>query len=258
MYLFPLLATLGASVVAGTPIARTLGHRGVAVFSLISLMAAFFSSSLIWYEVALGSCEVWLDLWGSWFEVGSFQVTWSLYYDLLTAHMLFTVTSVSLAVHFFAVVYMRSDPNLTLFLSYLSLFTFFMLVLVTSDSLVMMLIGWEGIGVCSYLLIGYWSHRLAAIKSAQQAILVNRISDGMLLWGILWVWYNTGTLEYDLILLNAAPASSAFLGFSIMVGSMGKSAQILFHVWLASAMEGLRWFIHFSHKIFLEANLTSS
>lgn len=94
------------------------------------------------------------------------------------------------------------------------------------------------IGVCSYLLIGYWSHRLAAVKSAQKAILVNRVSDGMLLWGILWIWYNTGTLEYDLILLNAAPATSSFLGFAIMVGAMGKSAQILFHVWLADAMEG--------------------
>ncbi len=101
--------------------------------------------------------------------------------------MLFTVTSVSLAVHLFAVVYMQADPHLTLFMSYLSLFTCFMLVLVTSDSLVMMMIGWEGIGVCSYLLIGYWSHRLAAVKSAQKAILVNRVSDGMLLWGILWV-----------------------------------------------------------------------
>jgi NADH:ubiquinone oxidoreductase subunit 5 (subunit L)/multisubunit Na+/H+ antiporter MnhA subunit len=96
------------------------------------------------------------------------------------------------------------------------------------------------IGVCSYLLIGYWSHRLAAVKSAQKAILVNRVSDGMLLWGVLWVWYNTGTLEYDLILLNAAPASSTFLGVAILIGAMGKSAQILFHVWLADAMEGSR------------------
>ena len=238
MYLMPLLATLMSSVFAGTMVARGLGHRGIAVFSILSLVIAFASSALIWVEIALGSCEVWLDLWGSWFEVGSFQVSWVLYYDLLTAHMLFTVTSVSLAVHLFAVVYMRSDPHLTLFMSYLSLFTFFMLVLVTSDNLIMVMVGWEGIGVCSYLLIGYWSHRLAAVKSAQKAILVNRVSDGMLLWGILWMWYNTGTLEYDLILLNAAPASSTFLGLAIMIGAMGKSAQILFHVWLADAMEG--------------------
>jgi NADH:ubiquinone oxidoreductase subunit 5 (subunit L)/multisubunit Na+/H+ antiporter MnhA subunit len=238
MYLMPLLATFLSSVYGGTMVARGLGHRGIAVFSIVSLLIAFVSSAVIWVEVVLGSCEVSIDLFGTWFEVGTFNVSWNLYFDLLTAHMLFTVTSVSLAVHLFAVVYMRSDPHLTLFMSYLSLFTFFMLVLVTGDSLVMMLVGWEGIGVCSYLLIGYWSHRLAAVKSAQKAILVNRVSDGMLLWGILWIWYNTGTLEYDLILLNAAPNTSSFLGFAIMVGAMGKSAQILFHVWLADAMEG--------------------
>ena len=246
-----MLGTLSASLFCMT--ARSLGHRGAAVFSILSLFVSFVTSSIIWYEVALGSCEVWVDLWGSWFEVGSFQVAWSLYFDLLTAHMLFTVTSVSLAVHLFAVVYMRADPHLTLFMSYLSLFTFFMLVLVTSDSLVMMLVGWEGIGVCSYLLIGYWSHRLAAVKSAQKAILVNRVSDGMLLWGVLWVWYNTGTLEYDLILLNAAPASSAFLGASILIGACGKSAQILFHVWLADAMEGWHYLMLYGRLATLSA-----
>lgn len=234
----PLLSTLLSSVFAGFMVSRGMGHRGTAVFSIFSLVVAFLSSATIWYEVVFGSCEVWLDLFGSWFEVGTVQVSWSLYYDLLTAHMLFTVTSVSLAVHIFAVVYMRADPHLNLFMSYLSLFTFFMLVLVTADNLVLMLVGWEGIGVCSYLLIGYWSHRLAAIKSAQKAILVNRVSDGLLLWGILWVWHHTGCLEYDLILLNAAPASSSFLGIALLIGAMGKSAQILFHVWLADAMEG--------------------
>ena len=144
MYLIPLLSTLMSSVFAGTMVARSLGHRGIAIFSILSLVIAFVSSALIWIEVALGSCEVWLDLGGVWFEVGSVQVSWSLYYDLLTAHMLFTVTSVSLAVHLFAVVYMRSDPHLTLFMSYLSLFTFFMLVLVTGDNLIIMLVGWEG------------------------------------------------------------------------------------------------------------------
>jgi formate hydrogenlyase subunit 3/multisubunit Na+/H+ antiporter MnhD subunit len=94
------------------------------------------------------------------------------------------------------------------------------------------------IGVCSYLLIGYYSHRLTAIKSAQKAILVNRVSDGMLLWGVLWIWYYTGSLEYDLVLLNETSSISMFIVLSVLVGAMGKSAQILFHVWLADAMEG--------------------
>jgi len=240
MYLIPLLATLMSSVFsAGLPIvSRNLGHRGVAVFSITSLAIAFISSACIWIDLYIGASPVWLDLFGPWFEVGTVTVSWIFYYDLLTAHMLFTVTSVSLAVHIFAVVYMRSDPHLSLFMSYLSLFTFFMLVYVCGDNLLVMLVGWEGIGVCSYLLIGYYSHRLAAVKSAQKAILVNRVSDGMLLWGVLWIWYYTGALEYDLVLLNETSSISMFIVISVLIGAMGKSAQILFHVWLADAMEG--------------------
>lgn len=240
MYLMPLLATLMSCVFSGAlpVVARNLGHRGTAVFSIISLVIAFLSSALIWIDLYIGSAPVWLDLFGPWFEVGTVTVSWIFYYDLLTAHMLFTVTSVSLAVHIYAVVYMRNDPHLSLFMSYLSLFTFFMLVYVCGDNLLVMLVGWEGIGVCSYLLIGYYSHRLAAVKSAQKAILVNRVSDGMLLWGVLWIWYYTGCLEYDLVLLNETSSISMFIVLSVLVGAMGKSAQILFHVWLADAMEG--------------------
>jgi hypothetical protein len=240
MYLMPLLATLMSSVFAGAlpMVSRNLGHRGVAVFSIFCLIIAFISSALIWIDLYIGSSPVWLDLFGPWFEVGTVTVSWIFYYDLLTAHMLFTVTSVSLAVHIFAVVYMRSDPHLSLFMSYLSLFTFFMLVYVCGDNLLVMLVGWEGIGICSYLLIGYYSHRLAAVKSAQKAILVNRVSDGMLLWGVLWIWYYTGCLEYDLVLLNQTSSISMFIVISVLIGAMGKSAQILFHVWLADAMEG--------------------
>jgi proton-translocating NADH-quinone oxidoreductase chain L len=240
MYLIPLLATLMSSVFsAGLPmVSRNLGHRGVTVFSIISLTIAFISSACIWVDLYIGASPVWLDLFGPWFEVGTVTVSWIFYYDMLTAHMLFTVTSVSLAVHIFAVVYMRSDPHLSLFMSYLSLFTFFMLVYVCGDNLLVMLVGWEGIGVCSYLLIGYYSHRLAAVKSAQKAILVNRVSDGMLLWGVLWIWYYTGCLEYDLVLLNETSSISMFIVISVLIGAMGKSAQILFHVWLADAMEG--------------------
>lgn len=238
MFLLPLVSTLTSSVFSGTMIARALGHRGSIIISIFCLFVSFISSVLIWVEVCLGSSEVYIDLFGPWFTVGSFNVSWTVYIDLYTAHMLLTVTSVSTAVHCYAVVYMRSDPHLNLFLSYLSLFTFFMLVLVCSESLINMLVGWEGIGVCSYLLIGYYGHRLAAVKSAQKAILVNRVSDGLLLWGIMMIWWNTGSLEYDAILLNEAPYMSTFLSLAIMIGAMGKSAQILFHVWLADAMEG--------------------
>jgi NADH-ubiquinone oxidoreductase chain 5 len=148
MYILPLLSTFLSSLFAGFMVSRGIGYRGVTIFSVFSLVVAFLSSATIWYEVVFCSCNVSIDVFGSWFEVGSFNVSWILHYDLLAAHMLFTVTSVSLAVHMFALVYMRSDPHLTLFMSYLSLFTFFMLVLVTSDNLLLMLVGWEGSLFC--------------------------------------------------------------------------------------------------------------
>ncbi|NCB21205.1 MAG: hypothetical protein EOM88_04830, partial [Clostridia bacterium] len=236
MFLIPLFSTLLSSLSCGTPIARVLGQRGSIVISLLNLTVAFLSASFIWYEVVLCECEVYINVFGDWFSSGTFNVSWVVYYDLLATQMLFTVCLVSLAVHYFAVVYMRNDPNLTLFMSYLSLFTFFMIVLISSDNLISMLVGWEFIGVCSYLLIGYWSHRLSAVKSAQKAIIVNRISDGLLMWGVLWVWWNTGCLEYDLLLYSDIPNISSFLSLALLIGAMGKSAQILFHVWLADAM----------------------
>jgi proton-translocating NADH-quinone oxidoreductase chain L len=236
MYLLPLISTVLSSFLCGSMFARLFGHRGSIIISIFFLFISFVSSLFIWYEVAIASCEVYVDLFGSWFTVGSFNVYWNIYVDLTTAHMLLTVTSVSFAVHCYATVYMKSDPHLNLFMSYLSLFTFFMVVLVCSDNLIGMLVGWEGIGVCSYLLIGYYSHRLSAVKSAQKAILVNRVSDGLLLWGVLWVWWHTGSLEYDLVCLSTQ--TSIFLSLAILIGAMGKSAQIGFHVWLADAMEG--------------------
>lgn len=236
MYLLPLVGTLLSGIYSGSPLARYYGHRGTGILNVICLFVAFVSSLLMWYEVVFASSEVLIDLGGTWFSVGSFIVYWTLYFDLTTVHLLLTVTSVSFAVHCYALVYMKSDPHLNLFMCYLSLFTFFMCVLVTGQDLIVMLVGWEGIGVCSYLLIGYWSHRLSASKSALKAVVVNRLSDGLLLWGILWIWWHTGNLEYDLVTLNSE--TSLFLSTAILIGAMGKSAQIGFHVWLADAMEG--------------------
>jgi proton-translocating NADH-quinone oxidoreductase chain L len=217
---------------------RYIGHRGSAVLTIGLICIAFITSLFVWVEVTLLGCPASVDLFGTWFSVGTLDVRWSFNIDLLAAHMFLTVTGVSFAVHLYAIVYMRADPSLNLFLSYLSMFTGFMLVLVAADNLMLMLVGWEGIGVCSYLLISYYSHRLSAAKSATKAILVNRVSDGMLLWGILSIWWNLGSLEYDLIGFTNTQHTTWFLGLALLIGAMGKSAQILFHVWLADAMEG--------------------
>jgi hypothetical protein len=235
MYLLSVFFPLLGGLINTTPLARYLGHRGSCIVAITCMIIAFLSSVVIYYEVVFMGCAVSIDVFGTWFSVGTFGASWTFNFDILTANMLFTVTGVSMAVHMYACDYMRQDPHLSLFLGYLSFFTGFMCVLVAADNLLVMLVGWEGIGVCSYLLIGYWSHRLSAVKSAQKAILVNRISDGLLMWGVLWVWYHLGSLEYDLLNIYSA---SGFVGLSILIGAMGKSAQILFHVWLASAMEG--------------------
>lgn len=236
MYTLPLVSTLLSSLLCSNSI--FIGIRGAILISNFLLCISFCSSIFIWYEVCICGVETYINLFGNWFNSGSMLTHWHIYIDIYTAQMLLTVTSVSTAVHLYTVVYMRSDPHLNLFISYLSLFTFFMLVLVCSDNLIGMLVGWEGIGICSYLLIGYWNQRLAASKSAAKAIIVNRVSDGLLLWGVLWIWWSTGTLEYDLIVLSENTYISLFLSISLLIGAMGKSAQILFHVWLADAMEG--------------------
>jgi proton-translocating NADH-quinone oxidoreductase chain L len=235
MYLLAVFAPLIGGCLNVSPVARMIGHRGSTIVAIGCMVIAFIASAVIYYEVVFMGCAVSIDVFGSWFSVGSFTANWTFNFDILTANMLFTVTLVSMAVHMYATDYMRNDPHLSLFMGYLSFFTGFMCVLVAADNLLVMLVGWEGIGVCSYLLIGYYSHRLSAVKSAQKAILVNRISDGLLIWGILWVWFNLGSLEYDVLNVFSA---SAFVSLPIVIGAMGKSVQILFHVWLPDSMEG--------------------
>jgi NADH-ubiquinone oxidoreductase chain 5 len=145
MYLLPLVSTLFSGIFSGSMFARLYGHRGAGIINVFCLFVAFLSSLIMWYEVVFASSEVFIDLFNVWFSVGSFNVYWSLYFDLTTVHLLLTVTSVSFAVHCYALVYMKSDPHLNLFMCYLSLFTFFMCVLVTGQDLVVMLVGWEGI-----------------------------------------------------------------------------------------------------------------
>ncbi|KAF4318532.1 hypothetical protein G195_008131 [Phytophthora kernoviae 00238/432] len=155
----------------------------------------------------------------------------------LTMVMLIVVTSVSTLVHLYSSKYMANDPHLPRFMSYLSLFTFFMLILVTGDNFIQMFVGWEGVGFCSYLLINFWFTRLQANKAAIKAMLVNRVSDLILLLGILTIFYNIRTIEYFstfAYILSIVDVACIL----IFIGAMGKSAQIFLHLWLPDAMEG--------------------
>ena len=187
----------------------------------------------------------------NWFTSGSFIVDWSIRIDSLTTTMFIVVCTVSSCVHMYSIGYMDEDPSKPRFMGYLSLFTFFMLVLVSSNNLIQMFFGWEGVGLASYLLIGFWYHKSAANKAAIKAFIVNRIGDFGYAIGIAGVFFVFGSIEFDVIFNNVQNYDEHklfFLGFNfstidllcflLFIGAMGKSAQLGLHTWLPDAMEG--------------------
>ncbi len=186
-----------------------------------------------------------------WINVDDFKVNWAIRVDALTAVMLIVVTWVSAVVHIYSVGYMSHDEHRQRFMSYLSLFTFFMLMLVTSDNLIQLFLGWEGVGLCSYLLIGFWFKKPEANAAAIKAFIVNRVGDFGFALGVAATYILFGSVQFDIIFGNAAAHSGdtmKFLGngyhaitlicFLLFIGAMGKSAQFGLHTWLPDAMEG--------------------
>ena len=187
----------------------------------------------------------------NWITSGNFIVDWSIRLDTLTAVMFIVVTTVSACVHLYSIGYMEEDPSKIRFMGYLSLFTFFMLVLVSSNNLLQMFFGWEGVGLASYLLIGFWHHKDSANKAAIKAFVVNRVGDFGYAIGIAGIFYIFGTVSFDNIFLQVDQFSDhqiQFLSFSfptldllcflLFIGALGKSAQLGLHTWLPDAMEG--------------------
>ncbi|GBF28425.1 NADH-quinone oxidoreductase subunit L [bacterium MnTg02] len=186
-----------------------------------------------------------------WISSGSLDVSWSLRIDTLTAVMLVVVNTISGLVHVYSIGYMTHDPHRPRFFAYLSLFTFAMLILVTSDNFLQLFFGWEGVGLCSYLLIGFWYHKPSANAAAIKAFIVNRVGDFGFALGIFAIFFVFGTVEFDAV-FAAAPdqvgKTILFLGqeldvltvicLLLFMGAMGKSAQFLLHTWLPDAMEG--------------------
>ena len=187
----------------------------------------------------------------NWITSGSFSADWSLRVDALTATMMVVVTTVSACVHLYSVGYMNEDKSINRFMGYLSLFTFFMLMLVSSNNLLQMFFGWEGVGLSSYLLIGFWHHKDSANKAAIKAFILNRVGDFGFALGIVGVFFIFGSINFDIIFtdaINYQNHSFNFLGLSLstidtlcfllFIGAMGKSAQLGLHTWLPDAMEG--------------------
>src|SRR6266436_78871 len=187
----------------------------------------------------------------TWIAAGGVDVQWSLRLDTLSGVMIVAVTIVSTMVHIYSIGYMAHDPGIPRFMAYLSLFTFFMLALVTANDFVQLFFGWEGVGLLSYLLIGFWYDRRSANDAAIKAFIVNRVGDFGFALGIFAVFIIFGSLDFDTVFGNASGAVGTtinFLGWQVpsltlacillFVGAMGKSAQIGLHTWLPDAMEG--------------------
>nr|YP_010886801.1 NADH dehydrogenase subunit 5 [Paralagenidium karlingii]WJH17917.1 NADH dehydrogenase subunit 5 [Paralagenidium karlingii] len=227
-----------------------IGRTGSVLITTLTTFLSLLCSICVGYEVIVYGCSFGIT-WAAWIHSGLFECNWNFVFDTLTVVMLIVVTSISTLIHLYSAGYMKHDPHLSRFMSYLSLFTFFMIVLVTGDNFIQMFVGWEGVGFCSYLLINFWFTRLQANKAAIKAMLVNRVSDLLLLLGILTLFYNLRSLEYlsifpaitiikdiDFIFLSHTFKVIDVACILIFIGAMGKSAQIFLHVWLPDAMEG--------------------
>lgn len=214
------------------------------------LLASAILAGIIFYDVTLVGHSYTMPL-GRWLDVGGFKAPWALRVDSLTAVMLVVVTWVSCLVHVYSIGYMSHDPHVPRFMSYLSLFTFFMLMLVTADNLIQLFLGWEGVGLCSYLLIGFWYDKPSANAAAMKAFIVNRVGDFGFALGIMSLFMVFGSVQFDDIFSTVAAHQTmqiSFMGYSfpaieticilLFIGSMGKSAQFGLHTWLPDAMEG--------------------
>ncbi len=249
MYQTIVFLPLIAAIIAGL-FGRSVGDRGAQWITSGALVISAILSIIAFFEVALGGAEIRVDLF-QWIQSGDFDVRWSLRIDTLTAVMLVVVTGVSSLVHIYSIGYMSHDPHIPRFMSYLSLFTFAMLMLVTADNFVQMFFGWEGVGLASYLLIGFWYKKPSACAAAIKAFLVNRVGDFGFALGIFAIFMVTGTLDFDEVFAkmpDLANHSFFFLGMQLdvitticillFIGAMGKSAQLGLHTWLPDAMEG--------------------
>ncbi|MCH2548170.1 MAG: NADH-quinone oxidoreductase subunit L, partial [Alphaproteobacteria bacterium] len=242
------LPLIGA-LISGLFVRRISPHFAQMVTCGCMLVSALLAA-LVFKQVALDG-EMEKVVLANWIESGSFNAMWTLRVDVLTAVMLIVVTWVSSVVHLYSVGYMHHDPHQQRFMCYLSLFTFFMLMLVTADNLLQLFLGWEGVGLCSYLLIGFWFHKSSANAAAMKAFIVNRVGDFGFALGIFATYLLFDTIQFDAIFDQIPLYTSTtieFLGYQIhaltlicvllFIGCMGKSAQIGLHTWLPDAMEG--------------------
>ena len=242
--LFPLLGFFSGSLFG-----RHMG-LGISYTTTLFTFFSFLISFTLLCDI-INTGNVYILKLTEWIYIDSLDLDWSFCFDSLTAVMLVIVTFISTLVHLYSTEYMENDPHLARFMSYLSLFTFFMLILVTANNFLQMFVGWEGVGISSYLLINFWFTRIQANKAAIKAMLINRIGDFALLLAIFTIFFMYNSLNYDIvftltplfldyriILGNFEIPAIDLICIFLFIGAMGKSAQLGLHTWLPDAMEG--------------------
>jgi NADH-quinone oxidoreductase subunit L len=249
IYAVAIFAPLFGSAIAGL-LGPAIGDRASQAVTILCMVLAAICGVASWADLVVGAEPGVLTL-GTWIEAGSFHVNWALRYDMLSASMVAMVTFIATLIHIYSVGYMSHEHNpVARFFSYLSLFSFAMLMLVTADNLLQLFFGWEGVGLASYLLIGYWYDRPSANNAAMKAFIVNRVGDLFFAVGIALVFFTfesvSFTTIFDAVGAHANDTYTLFgehrtlelIGVLLFIGAMGKSAQIGLHVWLPDAMEG--------------------
>jgi NADH-ubiquinone oxidoreductase chain 5 len=239
MYLSIIILPLLGSIVSGF-FGRKVGVKGAQLITCASVIITTILSIISFFEMGFNNIPVTLNLF-RWIDSEWFNIIWGFQYDSLTVSMLIPVLIISSLVHIYSISYMSNDPHNQRFFSYLSLFTFMMIILVTANNYLLMFVGWEGVGVCSYLLVSFWFTRIAANQSSISAFLTNRVGDCFLTIGMFAILWSLGNLDYATV-FSLAPYINTnvvlIIGVCLLIGAMAKSSQVGLHVWLPMAMEG--------------------
>ena len=239
MYLAIITLPILGSLFSGL-FGRKIGVSGAHMITCTCIIITTLLAMVAFVEVGLNNIPVTINLF-KWIDSESLNVSWAFHFDSLTVSMLIPVLIVSSLVHVYSIGYMSHDPHNQRFFSYLSLFTFMMIILVTANNFLLMFVGWEGVGVCSYLLISFWFTRIAANQSSLSAFLTNRVGDCFFTIGMFTILWSFGNIEYSTV-FSLAPFVNldivTIIGICLFIGAMAKSSQVGLHVWLPMAMEG--------------------
>ena len=226
---------------------RKIGVKGSHFITCTCVILSAILASFAFYEVGLAGSPVYVYLC-NWVDSEYLTIDWEFKFDQLTVAMFIPVLYISSLIHIFSTDYMAEDPHNQRFFSYLSLFTFFMLILVSGANYFVMFVGWEGIGVVSYLLINFWFTRIQANKAAILALTMNRVGDMGLSIGFFALFALFGSMDYATV-FSLAPfvneSAITIIGLLLLTGAMAKSAQIPLHSWLPGSMEGLKSTVYF-------------